>query len=181
MKYSLYLLLLLIKTVSSNYCICTTVECPFIGENKIIMGNGFAEMYYNYIEHQDYIVVSHAKGIIKKQSLDTGSETTSCTRKYSRMLEDDGYQNCDAGHILAKRLGGYGNQPLNIFPQNSKINQGIFNQFEARIYQCIREGSTGFLSWDFSYDNITSTQPNKVIYSASFDKGCKYFRKEFTN
>lgn len=39
------------------------------------------------------------------------------TQNYSRSLDDDGVQDCDAGHILAHRLGGPGNQPINIFPQ----------------------------------------------------------------
>ena len=38
-----------------------------------------------------------------------GTDTTSCTQKYSRLLDDDGVKNCDAGHILARRLGGPGN------------------------------------------------------------------------
>lgn len=54
---------------------------------------------------------------ITKNDLDKGSDTTDCTQKYSRMLDDDGVQDCDAGHILAHRLGGPGNQPINIFPQ----------------------------------------------------------------
>ena len=58
-----------------------------------------------------YEVVVSASGTITPDSLDNGSETTSCTQQYSRSLEDDGEQNCDAGHILANRLGGYGNIP----------------------------------------------------------------------
>ena len=46
-----------------------------------------------------------------------GTDTTTCTQNYSRSLDDDGVQDCDAGHILAHRLGGPGNQPINIFPQ----------------------------------------------------------------
>ena len=145
------------------------------------MGNGYANMTYEYDQHQEFIVVSNAKGIIKSEALNNGSETTSCTRKYARMLEDDEYQNCDAGHILARRLGGYGNEPLNIFPQNSKINQGVYNQFESKIYNCLKEGSIGYLSWNFYYNNISSTQPNKVIYSAAFDKGCELIKEEFSN
>ena len=33
-------------------------------------------------------------------------------------------QNCDAGHILAHRLGGPGVQPTNIFPQVREFRQG---------------------------------------------------------
>ncbi len=60
-------------------------------------------------------------------NMDTGSDTTSCTQSYSRMLDDDGVQDCDAGHILAHRLGGPGNQPLNIFPQ---VRLSLFSDVE---------------------------------------------------
>ena len=50
------------------------------------------------------------------------------------MLEDDGNQNCDAGHILANHLGGYGNIPTNIFPQNLNINRGSYADFENDIF-----------------------------------------------
>lgn len=61
--------------------------------------------------------MSSASVTISMADLDKGSETTSCTQSYSRTLDDDGVQDCDAGHILAHRLGGPGNQPINIFPQ----------------------------------------------------------------
>ena len=67
--------------------------------------------------HNNYPVVKSAKVTITAANLDMGTETTTCTQSYSRSLDDDGIQNCDAGHILAHRLGGPGNQPINIFPQ----------------------------------------------------------------
>ena len=69
--------------------------------------------------------------------MDKGSNTTSCTQAYSRKLDDDGTKDCDAGHILAHRLGGPGNQPINIFPQDLSVNRGAYNQFEDNIYDCI--------------------------------------------
>ena len=92
-------------------CVCTTVACPVEGNNNVIMGNGSANINYIYKSHNNYEVVISASGTITPDSLDNGSETTSCTQQYSRSLEDDGEQNCDAGHILANRLGGYGNIP----------------------------------------------------------------------
>ncbi len=62
-------------------------------------------------------MVTSATATITIADLDKGTDTTSCTQSYSRMLDDDGVQDCDAGHILAHRLGGPGNQPINIFPQ----------------------------------------------------------------
>lgn len=166
---------------NGDYCVCTTVPCPQYGENNIIMGNGYANMTYIYENHSDFPVVVKAQGIINVESLNHGSETTSCTRSYSRMLEDDGEQSCDAGHILANRLGGYGNEPLNIFPQNSTINEGVFSQFEGKIYDCIVE--TAYLEWEFFYESEAHTMPNKVIYSAEFDdlSSCESLSDEFSN
>ena len=170
-----------LKALANEYCVCTTVPCPVVGINKITMGNGNADMTYTYIQHGDYVVVSEAKGVLSKESTGKGSETTDCTRKYSRMLEDDGNSNCDAGHILANHLGGYGNEPLNIFPQNHHINSGVFAQFEGKIYDCMQEANVGNLSWIFTYMNSTSTQPISVEYSASFDKGCSPLKELFDN
>ena len=61
--------------------------------------NGSANINYIYNLHNNYEVVVSASGTITPDSLDNGSETTSCTQQYSRSLEDDGEQNCDAGHI----------------------------------------------------------------------------------
>ena len=72
---------------------------------------------YTYTLHNNYPVVKSAKVTITAANLDMGTDTTTCTQNYARSLDDDGVQDCDAGHILAHRLGGPGNQPTNIFPQ----------------------------------------------------------------
>ena len=169
-------------TAQDSPGVCTTVPFPEVGENTIIMGNGNAEMTYIYESHNNFPVVVSAKGTLNPESLDNGSGTNDCVRKYARMLEDGGEQSCDAGHILANRLGGYGNQPLNIFPQNSTINEGIFAQFEGKIYDCMKNSSVGYLNWEFIYPGSQYTQPNKVIYSAEFENSsCEKLYQEFTN
>jgi len=169
--------------IHASSCVCTTVDCPVEGNNTIIMGNGGANIDYTYIKHNDYEVVVSAFGTITPDSLDNGTGTTSCTQKYSRMLEDDGVEDCDAGHILANRLGGYGNIPTNLFPQNSTINRGTYAQFEGDIYECMKDGATmGHLSWVFYYENPERTMPNSVKYVASFDGGsCKTLSSLFPN
>ena len=99
------------------------------------------------------------------------------------MLEDDGLENCDAGHIMANRLGGYGNEPINIFPQKFSINRGAYAQFEGKIYECIKSGANqATLNWNFSYETTNHTMPNKVVYSAEFDKGdCTHLEDTFSN
>lgn len=175
-----YLLFLLFSIVNSEDCVCTTVMCPVVGENYIIMGNGNANVQYYYENHGTYNVVSKAYANISHYSLDNGSETTSCTQKYSRLL-DDNTQECDAGHILANRLGGYGNQPLNIFPQNASINRGIYKEMEYQIYDCMIENNIGYLSWIFYYEDNNKTKPYKVDYQANFEFYCKEIYNSFSN
>jgi hypothetical protein len=95
--------------------------------------------------------------------MNKGSDTTTCTQNYARSLDDDGAQNCDAGHILAHRLGGPGNQPINIFPQNLSVNRGSYVQFEDSIYQCITTKGVSYadLTWTFSYSSTSKTKPNR--------------------
>ena len=80
------------QTRQSSPCVCTTVDCPEEGTNHVVMGNGSAILDYIYSSHEEHEVVISAQGTITPESLDHGSGTTSCTQKYSRMLEDDGDQ-----------------------------------------------------------------------------------------
>ena len=168
---------------AESQCVCTTVPCPEIGTNLIQMGGGTAKITYEYKLQGDYPIVVNAHGAITPLDLDHGTDTTSCTQKYSRMLDDDGIQDCDAGHILANRLGGYGNIPTNLFPQNSSINRGSYAQFEGDIYDCMKTGATlGHLSWEFYYENTNHTMPNSVKYAATFDGGnCTTLSSLFPN
>ena len=180
---TILLLLLLIAKTYSQYCVCTTVQCPYVGKNTLMMGNGGSNITYIYEEHNNIPVVVYAHGVVYPESLHNGSDTTSCTRSYARMLEDDGADNCDAGHILANRLGGYGNLPVNIFPQNASMNRGTYAQFEGEIYDCmLKTNGLAYLSWDFFYENMNNTMPYKVIYSVDFsDSNCSFMKSEFLN
>jgi len=180
----LYCLLNILTTISgSSTCVCTTVPCPVSGKNTLTMGGGSAVITYEYIHHGENDVVASAYGSITPNDLDHGTDTTSCTQKYARMLDDDGIQDCDAGHILANRLGGYGNEPINIFPQDASVNRGAYAQFENNIYQCVKMGATtANLQWKFEYGNITATKPIGVEYHASFiGSNCNNVTEKFTN
>lgn len=171
----------------------------------ISLGGG-AVGTYNYVLHNSIPVVSSASVTITPTSLDTGSDTTTCTQNYSRSLDDDGVQDCDAGHILAHRLGGPGNQPINIFPQvcrlfvgcylipspnfdvlwsqDLSVNRGSYAQFEDKIYDCLSTGgaSSANLAWSFTYATDTNTKPTGVSYTAVFTGGsCGTLSQAFTN
>lgn len=139
---------------------------------------------YNYATHNGHAVVTSASVTITKADLDKGSDTSSCTQDYSRTLDDDGVQDCDAGHILAHRLGGIGTQPINIFPQDLSINRGAYAQYENLIYDCIATGgaSSASLAWTFTYESTSHTKPKSVNYKANFNGGsCANTNQDFTN
>jgi hypothetical protein len=170
---------------TSSSCYCTTVPCPISGSNYLIEGGGGSGTYY-YSLHtsNDIPVIKSAFVRIDLNNMDKGSDTTSCTQNYARSLDDDGVQDCDAGHILAHRLGGPGNQPINIFPQNSSINRGAYAQFEDSIYQCITKKGVSYadLSWSFSYSSTSKTKPDSVKYDVKYIGGsCISTSKTFSN
>jgi hypothetical protein len=166
---------------TSSSCFCTTVPCPVAGYNYLTEGGGAVGTYY-YVLHNNYPVVSSASVTITKSDLDKGSDTTSCTQDYSRSLDDDGVKDCDAGHILAHRLGGPGNQPINIFPQDLSVNRGSYAQYEDQIYDCVTGGAKASLSWTFSYSSSTQTKPVQVTYKASYSGGsCSSSSQVFSN
>ena len=97
-------------------------------------------------------------------------------------MDDDGTQDCDAGHILANRLGGPGNQPINIFPQTFSINRGAYAQYEADIHDCIVGGAnSASLSWTFTYSSPTKTKPDFVTYNVVYSNFCANTSVKFTN
>jgi len=177
--FLLFSLFLLSKTETP--CVCTTVPCPEPGYNAITMGNGGSTINYYYELHNSYPVVISAQGTVYNSSLSHGTETTSCTQKYSRILDDSGLENCDAGHILANHLGGYGNQPLNIFPQDPTVNRGSYASFEGEIYNCIVLAGKAEVSWKFYYETTEHTRPNQVFYQAIFPDSCDILNETFTN
>lgn len=149
-------------------CFCDEKKCPIIGYNYLYNEKSNINITYFYIEQDNgKIVVSNASTIISYKSLDNGSSTNKCVEEYSKSLNDLNNTKVDAGHILAKRLGGLGTEPLNIFPQNYTINRGIYAQYENEIYELIykKKIKSIKLEWKFYYKTKNNTRPYKIKYS----------------
>jgi hypothetical protein len=78
---------LAVVSASNSTCVCTTVTCPTDGTNSLTP-NGGGSGLYTYSTHNGYAVVTSVKATITKSNLDMGTDTTSCTQDYSRMLDD---------------------------------------------------------------------------------------------
>jgi hypothetical protein len=61
------------------------------GKNYLTFGGGGTATYI-YETHGSYPVTVSASATISKSDLNKGTDTTSCTQSYSRMLDDDGVQ-----------------------------------------------------------------------------------------
>ena len=171
------------SNMTASSCFCTTVPCPVAGPNYLTIGGGGTATYY-YDLHNNIPVVKSASVRLTINNMDKGTDTTSCTQSYSRSLDDDGVVDCDAGHILAHRLGGPGNQPINIFPQDLSVNRGAYAQYEDGIYNCIttKGASMADLYWIFYYSSSTKTKPISIDYDVRYyDGSCSSTARTFTN
>jgi hypothetical protein len=186
MTYILFFLFILQIINAYNLrtnCYCTTVPCPIEGNNYLTIGGGTTGTYY-YTLHNNIPVITSVNIRISIVNMNKGSETTTCTQNYARSLDDDGLQDCDAGHILANRLGGPGNQPINIFPQDLSINRGSYAQYEDMIYACITTKDVNYadLSWLFIYSSNSKTKPISIKYDVKYTGGtCLSTSETFSN
>jgi RHS repeat-associated protein len=103
---------------------------------------------------------------LAKKYLRTGTGTTVGTRKYVRSR---GFANDDAGHPIARRLGGPGHMNDYIFPQVPRINRGIFRMFEGEVAELVEKHGFAQVTLEFFYKG-KSARPYKIVYTANFTK-----------
>ena len=69
--------------------------------------------------------------------LGKGTEVTKAGKQFTKIL---GRISDDAGHVIARRLGGSGGPNMdNLFPQLPNVNRGEFLQWENRIVTYVKE------------------------------------------
>lgn len=159
---------------------------PTPGDNSLTAGGG-GKCSYHYVDHGGAPVVVSATCKISEADLDKGCDTNPTTRDYARKLGGhDGVHDDDAGHILAHRLGGSGEEPTNIFPQALHDNRGDWREFEAEIYGCLSGANTlgvkATIEWTFQYESESKQRPTTMTYATSYEGGsCSDVKKKFSN
>jgi len=165
--------------------------CAGRGDNHLGTGGG-GSCKFRYTWHDGNSsdtgapVVTSGSCTITPQDLGTGTHTNPRVRGWVRSLAaHDDCEMDDAGHILANQLGGCGSCPINLFPQNLRVNRGIYRMMEQAIYDCVAQGSvTAFLSWKFLYKTpaLKHLRPESYMYNATFEGGdCRSMSKVFQN
>lgn len=76
--------------------------------------------------------------------------------------------NDDSGHIIADLLGG-SNLLGNFFPQNSRINRGIYQRHERSIADLVRAGIEVQYHLCLVYADTVSYRPDQIITIASYN------------
>ena len=98
---------------------------------------------------------------IERQHLGTGTSTNAAARLFARTF---GRAKDDAGHAIAKRLGGSGKDIKNIFPQSLRLNRGDFREYEAKIAAKVKAGKEVFVQVILKYDSSIATRPSRIVY-----------------
>ena len=75
----------------------------------------------------------------------------------------------DAGHIVAKSMGGTGEEVINLFPQHWHVNQHYYNEFERKIRDRVLEdrSNTAHLYIELKYDD--TERVSCVCYKVDFN------------
>ncbi|MNJ55261.1 putative deoxyribonuclease RhsA [compost metagenome] len=103
-----------------------------------------------------------ATATITSKDLGTGSATNASSRAWARSLGDS---KDDAGHIIGKLLGGSGGKN-GVFPQLSKVNRGLFRDFEKDISELVRKKGAVDVDIKFLYEK-SLTRPTEILYEVS--------------
>ncbi|WP_442966345.1 RHS repeat-associated core domain-containing protein [Pseudomonas sp. p50(2008)] len=116
-----------------------------------------------------------ATATITAKDLGTGTATNASSRVWARAL---GNSKDDAGHIIGKLLGGSGGKN-GVFPQLSRINRGLFRDFEGEVASFVRSNGPVDVDIKFIY-GASSTRPTKVVYNV-FQQGKTVLSDIFSN
>nr|WP_240155499.1 RHS repeat-associated core domain-containing protein [Pantoea multigeneris] len=116
-----------------------------------------------------------ARATVSPADLKTGTGINASARAAARAM---GFQTDDAGHILAKALGGQGGKN-NVFPQLASINRGDYRMFEKSVRDYIGQKGAVDIEWTFKYAN-GGTRPTGIKYEV-FQNGKKVLGRVFNN
>ncbi|KAB0790753.1 hypothetical protein PPYR_15658 [Photinus pyralis] len=112
--------------------------------------------------------VEYVQAHITKNNLRKGTGTNQATRDFTKLMgnNDPRFANDDAGHIIAKNLGGPGDQPNNIYPQTALLNQGDWKGIEKLVFDEVDKKGDRVFSLKLNYDDSAglSTRPTSVVY-----------------
>jgi hypothetical protein len=78
----------------------------------------------------------------------------------------------DTGHVIAKNLGGPGDEAFNFFPQRMNINRGAWRVEETKVVNALKNGEAKYvdIKLNFNYNDQLATRPNSFIVDFEYFK-----------
>ncbi|HSN87046.1 MAG TPA: RHS repeat-associated core domain-containing protein, partial [Thermoanaerobaculia bacterium] len=139
------------------------VKVPISGKKKItpLQSSGRITSDFEPVGAQRRLTQVDAH--VTRADLDTGTGTNQTTRSFVHSI---GNSNDDAGHPIANRLGGPGNDVEFIFPQDPSTNRGVFRMHEAQVYEDVDTPGAADISLQFHYTG-SSLRPDQITYDAT--------------
>lgn len=126
-----------------------------------------------------------ASAVVKFANLNQGGSPSAGVRKAMKKI---GAKGDDAGHLIAKMLGGPGNDVNNFVPMNLSINRGRFRVFETKIRDAIKKNKTweARLTLDLTYNPSGKypKRPDTILFVCNFYQGGTFkgkLQKSFSN
>ncbi|WP_380180341.1 RHS repeat-associated core domain-containing protein [Kalamiella sp. sgz302252] len=120
--------------------------------------------------------ITSAQATVTPKDIGTGTAVNATARAFAQSM---GYGSSDdAGHILARILGGQGGIG-NVFPQLPGVNRGAYRIFEKRVRDYIAKYGTVDIHWTFVYGN-GGLRPTQINYDV-FMNGNKVLSDVFNN
>lgn len=116
---------------------------------------------------------------LTEDNLNCGTSVTADIRK--KILKK-GLQTDQAGHLIAKVLGGYGSVISNVVPMSESVNKGRYKQAENKVHKCMKDkGGWAKLDIRVKYKNRSlPNRPTSFIYNAELEK-CPGFTMNISN
>ncbi|WP_374620442.1 DNA/RNA non-specific endonuclease [Pandoraea sp.] len=111
--------------------------------------------------YNDNGTLKSATAKFRPENLGTGTTTNASSRAAARTF---GCASDDAGHPIARNLGGLGGVK-EVFPQDPSTNRGEFRDFEAGIANQVTRGNNVIVRVVPQY-GLGSTRPDSVLYQA---------------
>lgn len=105
--------------------------------------------------------------VVHKRHLNTGTKTQASSRQHARSM---GFPSDEAGHVLAKNLGGSGTEKQNLVPLHATTNKKLYHKVEKVIAEAVRDHGRGQYYLKYLYDSEDDTRPHTIWYSYSYGR-----------
>jgi hypothetical protein len=112
--------------------------------------------------------IEYLSARVYPQHLRTGKRPSLQMRERTKVMGSTGD---DTGHLIAKSLGGPGDEAFNFFPQKMGINRGIWRLEEKNIANALRSGKVNYveMKFNFKYKNQLDTRPDYFMVDFEYD------------